>query len=130
MSEELVKDKIIRQTDSGLGVDARADPGGPSSPEALLIRTLPHDLVMGRMAQGFPRVLHELAMGGISRAGSRQSLTGLSRMLRKQKLSICALDPRGLSQPPTSLSCSRLVLCPEAGHLGKLGASLSLDTAP
>ena len=33
--------KIVRQTDSGLGVDARAGPGGPSSPEVLLIRTLP-----------------------------------------------------------------------------------------
>ena len=62
--------KIVRQTDSGFGVDARAGPGGPSSPEALLIRTLPHDLVMGGMAQGVPRVLHDLVMGGISRAGS------------------------------------------------------------
>ena len=62
--------KIVRQTDSGSGVDARAGPGGPSSPEALLIRTLPHDLVMGGMAQGVPRVLHDLVMGGISRAGS------------------------------------------------------------
>ena len=43
--------KIVRETDSGLGVDARAGPGGPSSPEALLIRTLLHDLVMGRMAR-------------------------------------------------------------------------------
>ena len=64
--------KIVRQTDSGLGVDAQAGPGGPLSPEALLIRTLPHDLVMGRMAQGVTRVLHDLVMGGISRAGSRQ----------------------------------------------------------
>ena len=54
----------------------------------------------------------------------------LGRMLRKQKLSICALDPRGLSQPHTSLSSPGFVLCPEAGDLGKLGASLSLDTAP
>ena len=75
MSEELVKDKIVRQTDSGSGVDAPAGPGGPLSPEALLIRTIPHDLVMGRMAQGFPRVLHDLAMGGISCAGSRQLIT-------------------------------------------------------
>ena len=30
MSEELVKNhKIIKQTDSGFGVDAQADPGGP-----------------------------------------------------------------------------------------------------
>ena len=49
--------KIIRQTDAGSGVDARAGPGGPLSPEALLIRTLLHDLVMG----------------GISRAGSQQA---------------------------------------------------------
>ena len=66
--------KIVRQTDSGSGVDARAGPGGPLSPEALLTRTLPHDLVMGGMAQGVPRVLHDLVMGGISRAGSRHSL--------------------------------------------------------
>ena len=59
MSEELVKDKIVRQTDPGSGVDARAGPGGLLSPEALLIRTLPHDLVMG----------------GISRGGSWQSHT-------------------------------------------------------
>ena len=31
--------KIVRQTDSGLGVGARAGPEGPSSLEALLIRT-------------------------------------------------------------------------------------------
>ena len=50
--------KIVRQTDSGLGVDARAGLGSPSSPEVLLIRSLPHDLVMGE----------------ISRAGSWQAL--------------------------------------------------------
>ena len=49
---------MVRQTDSGFGVDTQAGPGGPSSPEALLIRTLPHDLVMGGMAQGVPQVLH------------------------------------------------------------------------
>ena len=49
--------KIVRQTDSGSGVDARAGPGGLSSPEALLIRT----------------VLHDLVMGGLSCAGSQQS---------------------------------------------------------
>ena len=65
--------KIVRQTDSGLGVDVRAGPRRPSSPEALLIRTLPHDLVMGGMAQGVPRVLHDLVMGGLSCAGSQQS---------------------------------------------------------
>ena len=42
--------KIVRHTDSGLGVDARAGPGGLSSPEALLIRPLPHDLVMGEIS--------------------------------------------------------------------------------
>ena len=48
MSEELVKGiKIVSQRDSGFGVDARAGPGGLSSPEALLIKSLPHDLVMG-----------------------------------------------------------------------------------
>ena len=39
--------KIVRQTDSGLGVDARAGLGSPSSPEVLLNSSLPHDLVMG-----------------------------------------------------------------------------------
>ena len=42
--------KIVRQTDSGFGVDARAGLGSPSSPEALLNSSLPHDLVMGGMA--------------------------------------------------------------------------------
>ena len=35
-----------------------------------LIRTLLCDLVMGGMAQGVPRVLRDLVMGGISHAGS------------------------------------------------------------
>ena len=56
--------------------------GGLSSPEALLTRTLPHDLVMGGMAQGVPRVLHDLVMGGISRAGSRQRFTYIYDQLR------------------------------------------------
>ena len=48
LSEELVKGiNIVRQTDTGFGVDAQAGPGGLLSPEALLIRSLPHDLVMG-----------------------------------------------------------------------------------
>ena len=56
MSEELVKGiKIVRQTDSGFGVDARAGLGGPSSPEALLIRSLPRDLVMGGISCGGSR---------------------------------------------------------------------------
>ena len=38
MSEELVKDKIVRQTDSGLGVDARASSGGPLSPDLTFAR--------------------------------------------------------------------------------------------
>ena len=49
--------KIVRQADSGFGVDAQADLGSPSSPEALLNSSLPHDLVMGE----------------ISLAGSRQN---------------------------------------------------------
>ena len=48
--------KIVRQTDSGLGVDAREGPRRPSSPEALLNGSFRHDL----------------DMGGISHAGSRQ----------------------------------------------------------
>ena len=51
--------KIVRQTDSSFGVDARAGLGRPSSPEALLNSSLPHDL----------------AMGGISRDGFRQQPT-------------------------------------------------------
>ena len=39
--------KIVRQTDSGFGVDAREGLGSPLSPEALLIRSLARDLVMG-----------------------------------------------------------------------------------
>ena len=76
MSEELVKDKIIRQTDSGLGVDARADPGGPSSPEALLIRTLPHDLVMG----------------GLSRAGSQHYITHFIKWSKQLKLNYASKE--------------------------------------
>ena len=35
----------MRQTDSGFGVDARAGPGGPSSPDLPLpVRSSPHDL--------------------------------------------------------------------------------------
>ena len=47
--------KIVRQTYTGFGVDAKAGLGRPSSPKALLNSSLPHDLVMGE----------------ISRAGSR-----------------------------------------------------------
>jgi len=48
--------KVVKQTDSGFGVDAQADPGGPSSPDSPLhIRPL-------RMT---------FVMGGNSRAGSR-----------------------------------------------------------
>ena len=57
--------KMVRQTDSGFGVDARAGLGSPSSPEALLNSSLPHDLVMG----------------GISHAGSWQSLVIKSKLL-------------------------------------------------
>ena len=43
--------KTVRQTDSGLGVDARAGLGSPLSPEALLNSSLRHDLVMGGVAR-------------------------------------------------------------------------------
>ena len=58
MSEELVGEshEIVKQTDSGFGVDARESLECPLSPEALLNSSLPHELVMG----------------GISRGGSRQ----------------------------------------------------------
>ena len=40
--------KIIRQTDFGFGVDARADLGGPLRPDPPLpVRSLPHDLCHG-----------------------------------------------------------------------------------
>ena len=44
------KHKIVRQTDSGFGVDAQAGLGSPSSPEALFNSIFPHDLVVGGMA--------------------------------------------------------------------------------
>ena len=63
MSEEFGEwHKIVRQRDSGFGVDARAGLGGPSSPEALLIRSLPHDLVMGKLSQAGSR--HERKFRG------------------------------------------------------------------
>ena len=42
--------KIVRQTDSGFGIDAQAGLGSPSSPEALLNSSLPHDLVIGEIS--------------------------------------------------------------------------------
>ena len=44
--------KIVRQTDSGFGVDAQKRLGSPLSPEALLNSSLPHDLVMGGISRG------------------------------------------------------------------------------
>ena len=44
--------KIVRQTDSGFGVDAPAGLGSLSSPETLLIRSLPHDLVVVGISHG------------------------------------------------------------------------------
>ena len=44
--------EIVKQTDSGFGVDARESLASPLSPEALLNSSLPHDLVMGRMSCG------------------------------------------------------------------------------
>ena len=39
---------IVRQTDSGFGVDARADSGGPLRPDLPLpVKSLPHDLCHG-----------------------------------------------------------------------------------
>ena len=64
--------KIVRETDSGFGVDTRAGPVGPTSPEALLIRTLPHDLVMG----------------GISRAGSWQVWVLIPRIIGSMKQTV------------------------------------------
>ena len=75
-----------------MGIDAQADPGGPSSPEALLIRTLLHDLVMGRMAQGVPRVLHDLVMGGLSRAGSQHYITHFIKWSKQLKLNYASKE--------------------------------------
>ena len=50
---------MVKQTDSGLGVDAPESLGSPLGPEVLLNSSLPHDL----------------AMGGISRDGFRQQPT-------------------------------------------------------
>ena len=54
MSEELVGEshEIVKQTDSGFGVDARESLGSPLSSEALLNSSLPHDLVMGGISRG------------------------------------------------------------------------------
>ena len=52
--------EIVKQMDSGFGVDARESLGSPLSSEALLNSSLPHDLVMG----------------GISRGGSQHVPTG------------------------------------------------------
>ena len=54
--------KIVRQTDSGFGVDAQAGPGAPLSPEALLIRALPHDLVMGGISHTGSQHYHTNAL--------------------------------------------------------------------
>ena len=59
--------KTVRQTDSGLGVDARAGLGSPLSPEALLNSSLPHDLVMGGMARAGSR--HSVASDSLQPQG-------------------------------------------------------------
>ena len=47
--------EIVKQTDSGFGVDARESLGSPLSSEALLNNSLPHDLVMGGISCGGSR---------------------------------------------------------------------------
>ena len=47
--------EIVKQTDSGLGIDARESLGSPLSSEALLNSSLPHDLVMGGISRGGSR---------------------------------------------------------------------------
>ena len=44
--------EIVKQTDSGFGVDAWESLGRLLSPEALLNSSLPHDLVMGGISRG------------------------------------------------------------------------------
>ena len=49
MSEELVGEshEIVKQTDSGFGVDVQESLGSPLSSEALLNSSLPHDFCHG-----------------------------------------------------------------------------------
>ena len=53
-----------------MGVDAQAGLGSPSNPEALLIRSLPHELVMD----------------GMARAGSKHFSVNISRLGQKGKI--------------------------------------------
>ena len=53
---------IVKQTDSGLGADARESLGSPLSPEALLNSSLPHDLVMGGVSCGGSRQCRTLPL--------------------------------------------------------------------
>ena len=59
--------KIVGQTDSVFGIDARASLGSPSSPAALLNSSVPHDLVMGGMARAGSR--HSVASDSLQPQG-------------------------------------------------------------
>ena len=92
--------EIVKQTDFGLGVDARESLGSPLSPEALRNSSLPHDLVIG----------------GISLGGSRQKSSCISTPYinvrldqpknpgRKRGARLCFLPLQGPS-PHVSAAC-------------------------
>ena len=88
--------KIVRQTDSGLGVDAQAGLGSPLSPEALLNSSLPHDLVMG----------------GMARAGSRQSTLVITFPPRSKHLLISRLQsPSAVILEPKTIKSATVSTC-------------------
>ena len=66
--------KIVRQTDSGFGVDVRESLGSPLSSEALLNSSLPHDIVMGGISRG----------GSWQESNPEYSLKGLMLKLKFQ----------------------------------------------
>ena len=85
-----------------MGVDARAGPGGPSSPEAVLIGSLPHDLVMG----------------GMARAGSRQSTLVITFPPRSKHLLISWLQSPSavILEPPKMKSDTVSIVSPSISH--------------
>ena len=58
--------EIVKQTDSGIGVDAPKSLGSPLSSEALLNSSLPHDLVMGGISLGGSRQVSTHTLPGLA----------------------------------------------------------------
>ena len=56
--------ETVKQTDSGLGVDAQESLGNPLSSEALLNSSLPHEFVMGGISHGSSRQRKSLDHSG------------------------------------------------------------------